>query len=53
MQAAATILSLFILTFSKEGMGLSSWENHVFDNETNQSFVFGTKKFELSYLAPS
>ena len=53
MQAVATILFLFILIFSKEGMGLSSWENYVFGIEINQSSVFGTKKFELSYLTPS
>jgi hypothetical protein len=28
-------------------------ENYVFGTEKNQSFAFGTKKIELSYLAPS
>jgi hypothetical protein len=28
-------------------------ENYEFGTETNQSFTFGIKKFELSYLAPS
>ena len=28
-------------------------ENYLFGTETNQCFVFGTRKFELSYLATS
>ena len=28
-------------------------ENYLFDTETNQYFVFGTRKFELSYLESS
>ena len=28
-------------------------ENYLFGTETNQCFIFGTQKFELSYLAPS
>ena len=30
-----------------------TWENYLFGTETNQCFVFGTRKFELSYLASS
>jgi hypothetical protein len=28
-------------------------ENYVFGMETNQSYTFGTQKFELFYQAPS
>ena len=28
-------------------------ENYLFSTKTNQCFVFDTKNFELSYLAPS
>jgi len=29
------------------------WENYLFGTETNQSFLFGMKKIELSYLTSS
>ena len=49
------VAEITILKVGNETAGIAEKrrENYLFVTKTNQSFIFSTQNFELSYLAPS